>query len=140
MARPSKFTQALANVICRRLMAGESMRQIVADTKLPAQSTVYKWLAEQEPFSEQYARAREIQADTHFDEILEIADDATKDRLEKIDEAGKVIGYYENTGALRRSAMRIEVRKYRAEKMAPKKYGPKVDLTSDGPIQVFINK
>jgi hypothetical protein len=140
MARPSKFTQALANVICRRLMAGESMRQIVADTKLPAQSTVYKWLAEQEPFSEQYARAREIQADTHFDEILEIADDGTNDWMEKKDKAGKVIGYQENGDALRRSAMRIEVRKYRAEKMAPKKYGPKVDLTSDGPIQVFINK
>jgi hypothetical protein len=49
------------------------------DSNMPAASTVYYWLAKNKEFSEQYARAREMMAETFFDEILEIADDSRND-------------------------------------------------------------
>ena len=42
-------------------------------------------------------------------------------------------GYQENGEALRRSAIRIDARKWLAGKMAPKKYGDKQQLEHRGP-------
>ena len=47
--------------ICEMLAAGQSMAQICRRKDMPAESTVYKWLAEGGAFSERYARAREQQ-------------------------------------------------------------------------------
>ncbi len=78
--RPSRYTEAIAVKICRRLAEGESLRKISKDTSIPAISTVMGWLfdGKHSDFSEQYARARDLQADKLFDEALEIAD-ATSD-------------------------------------------------------------
>ena len=43
---------------------------------MPGASTVFRWLAENAEFREQYAHAREQQADTLADEIISIADEA----------------------------------------------------------------
>ena len=50
---------------------------------MPARSTVHLWLATIEGFSDQYARACEIRADVYADQILEIADDASRDWVTK---------------------------------------------------------
>ncbi len=70
--RPSKYTEAIATKICRRLAEGESLRMICRDTAMPAISTVMGWLfdGKHADFSEQYARARDLQADKLFDEAL----------------------------------------------------------------------
>jgi hypothetical protein len=59
---------------------------------------------------EQYARARELQAEYVFDEITEIADLAV-----------------EEANAIGKARLRIDARKWAASKMAPKKYGDKVE-------------
>lgn len=106
---------------------------------MPCQTTVYKWLRENEAFAQQYARARDDQADAIFDEILDIADDGKNDWMERHDEEGGNMGWRENGEALNRSKIRIDARKWMAGKLRPKKYGDKVDVTSDGgPIGVTI--
>ncbi len=77
--RPSLYTEALAAEICRRLAEGESLRAICADKAIPGISTVMGWLFDGNhgEFSEQYARAREAQAEIRADEIVDIADDAS---------------------------------------------------------------
>ncbi|WP_324613718.1 terminase small subunit-like protein [Rhizobium mongolense] len=42
---------------------------------MPNKATVFRWLAAHQEFSDQYARAREAQADSLVDDILSIADD-----------------------------------------------------------------
>jgi hypothetical protein len=75
LARPSEFSQQIADQICERLADGESLRGICAGDEMPNKSTVFRWLAARKEFSDQYARAREEQAETLADEIVEIADD-----------------------------------------------------------------
>jgi hypothetical protein len=121
--RPTTFRQHIADTICIMLSEGMSLRQILkADTQgvLPAQSTVYDWLIRFPAFAEQYARAREEQADTNADEILDIADEYPP---EYTDEKGRTsldltyIQWQKN---------RIEARKWTAAKLRPKKYGDRV--------------
>jgi hypothetical protein len=131
MGRKSTFTQDIADTICQRLAEGESLRKICSGDDMPAMSSVFKWLGENLAFSEQYARARETQADALADEILDIADDGRNDWMESTDPNNP--GYKENNEAIRRSQMRIDSRKWLAGKMRPKKYGDKVSNEVSGP-------
>ncbi len=78
--RPSKYTPELGDDICRRLAQGESARQICRDEAMPAMSTLMKWLNDSDKitFSEQYARARDCQADFYADQIVDIADELSE--------------------------------------------------------------
>jgi len=127
VARPSKFTQKLADAICEQLVDGKSLRTICSTAKMPGRSTVVRWLAENEAFRNQYARARELQADTLADEILDIADKAVMGEKLKKDGRGKVIE--RRTGDMvERSKLMIDARKWYAGKLQPKKYGERVAL------------
>jgi hypothetical protein len=140
--RKSEFEQSIADAICERLADGESLRSICKDETMPATSTVFKWLVQQPTFAEQYTRAREAQADTLFDEILDIADDGANDWMEKPGRGEESRGWQENGEALRRSVLRVDARKWMAGKLRPKKYGEKLQHTgADGesPVQVIID-
>jgi hypothetical protein len=102
--RPSKFTQALADRICERLAAGETLRAICRDDGMPSHGTVLNW-AKAEPFSDQYARSRETGYALMADQLTEIADgdgDPARDRL------------------------RVDTRKWLLSKALPKIYGDKL--------------
>lgn len=133
MGRASSYSDAIAEVICTRLIDGESLRSICRDEAMPSAATVCRWLADNEKFREQYVRAREAQADTLADEILEIADDSAHD-TEVTDN-----GERPNTEWIARSRLRVDARKWLASKMAPKKYGDRInaDVTSNGESLVF---
>lgn len=134
MSRPSIFTQELADQICERLADGESLRKICLGDDMPAKSSVFKWLGENKEFSDQYARAREAQADTLFDEIIDIADDGANDTY--IDESGNT---RTDQDVIARSRLRVDARKWAASKLKPKTYGEKVETTlrgdKDNPIE-----
>lgn len=134
MAYSAEQVAAHKATICERIADGESLRQICSDEGMPATSTVFLWLSEDPQFSEQYARAREAQADAVFDDILSIADDGRNDWIEKRNADGQVIGWQENGEAIRRSQLRIDARKWMAGKLKPKKYGEKLDLNLSGAI------
>jgi hypothetical protein len=113
MAKPKEYDEAIGDEICERLLEGESLRKITKDEHMPAASTIFKWLAdESNGFAEQYARAKEAQAEAMADEIVEIADAASADP-----QHGK---------------LRVDARKWVAAKLKPKKYGDKLDVTSGG--------
>lgn len=141
--RPSSYTQEIADLICERIANGESLRTICADEAMPAKSTVFKWLAERSEFSDQYARAREAQADALFDEIIDIADDGTNDWMEKHSADGEAIGWRENGEALRRSVLRVDARKWMAGKLRPKVYGDRTQMehtgANGGPIEHTVS-
>lgn len=120
MPRQSEYTEEIAQEICRRIMTGESLRKICDDESMPHRDTVHKWLSEEKEFSDQYARARDTQADTYADDIVAISDEA-KDR----DSAAA-------------AKVRVDARKWVASKLKPKRYGDKLDLdaTLDGKLTI----
>jgi hypothetical protein len=125
--RPSDYSQQIASTICLRLAEGASLREICTVDDMPAQSTVYLWLQKHSEFSEQYARAREAQAEHWAEEILEIADDGSNDSYK--DDNGNVRTDQE---VVARSRLRVDSRKWLMSKLAPKKYGDKVELGHTG--------
>ncbi len=137
--RPSEFTQETANQICERLADGESLRSICEAESMPGKTTIFRWLNAFPDFRNQYARAREVQADALFDDILTIADDGQNDWMEKRNADGENIGWMENGEALRRSQLRIEARKWMAGKLRPKVYGDKLDIDLNNKVNFVIN-
>ncbi len=133
--RPSLYTKALAAKICRRMAEGESLRAVCRDPAMPDKATVLRWLADKDKaeFRDQYAHARDMRADALFDEALEIADDAAGDWTE--DGNGNAVLDHEH---VQRSRLRVDTRKWAAGKLAPKRYGDKIQHTGDGggPIRV----
>jgi hypothetical protein len=122
LGRPSGYTQEMADIICERLSDGESLRKICLDDDMPAKTTVFKWLGAQPTFANQYARAREVQAETMAEEILEISDETSQDTL------FTEYGDKPNSEWISRSKLRVEARKWLMSKMAPKKYGEKLAI------------
>ncbi len=133
--RPTRYTPDVATDICTRLAEGGSLRSICDDAAMPARSTVTGWLfdGEHEDFMDQYARAREAQAEARADEIVDIADDESGDFT--TDEDGKRVVNHEH---IQRSRLRVDARKWIAAKLLPKRYGDKLQHTGDGggPIRV----
>lgn len=127
MGRPSSFTPEIGDYICEGLANGRSLREMCReDAEMPSQSMVFRWLAQDEVFREQYARAREAQADAMADEILAIADETDRDTIDTEN------GERANNEWIARSRLRVDARKWLASKMAPKKYGDKLDVGVGG--------
>ena len=130
--RPSKYTDKLADKICKMIALGQSVRSICAKKDMISMQTFFRWLRENEKFREQYAHACEERSYMHAEEIIEIADDATNDYMEQHDESDELTGYKLNGENIQRSRLRIDTRKWLMAKLNPKVYGDKLDMTTNG--------
>ena len=135
----AEFSQELFDRICERIADGESLRTICSEADMPNKATVFRWMGSDETLSDQYARAREAQADAIFDEILDIADDARNDWMARDGEDDKG-GYGLNGEHIQRSKVRIEARKWMAGKLKPKVYGDKIDHNVGGGLTISLGE
>lgn len=122
-APPFNWTVEIDEEILTRLAEGESIKDICGKDRkkgLPSEWTFYKRLLDDEAFAKRYTRARETQAHREADEIREIADASTNEDYQV-------------------SRLRIDARKWRAAKMAPKVYGDKLDIETKGSLTVNIS-
>jgi hypothetical protein len=112
-----KFSPELFDEICVEIADGKSLRTICKREDMPNLKTVMRWLREEdnESLRQQYARAREDQADALFEDCLDIAD--TFDSKEMVEPQH-----------INRAKLRIDTRKWMAGKLRPKKYGDKLEL------------
>jgi DNA helicase IV len=128
-----EMTEEITTAICDRLEQGETLRSIVLDPLMPSRTTVFKWLQQSEAFDEQYVRAREAQADHFAEEIVDIADAEPSLIFKNVD--GVDIASVDST-AVNLLRLRIDARKWYASKVAPKKYGDKIEQTHKGDVTV----
>jgi hypothetical protein len=139
MGRPTIYSEAIADEICDRLVAGESLRRICRRAAMPGASTVFRWLADDAnaAFRERYTLAREAQADTLADEAVYIADtpkmgvevttkeviitvgEAEIPAIEKKTKRGDMLGH---------RRLQVDARKWFAAKLNPRKYGDRLEL------------
>lgn len=88
------------------------MAEVCKADDMPAESTVYLKMANDESFRSEIARAREAQQEAEIDRTVDMADAATPDDYQVV-------------------KLRIWARQWRAAKLSPKKYGDKTLLGSD---------
>lgn len=114
--RPTKFTQELADTICERMANGETMRSICREIDIPP-STVIEWTMNNKSFSEQYTQARQKQADSYADMILDEAFNSHDAQIGRL---------------------RVDALKWVASKLAPKRYGDKVEVEQTGTQKIRV--
>jgi hypothetical protein len=119
MTRTSSYSDEIAETICTRIANGEGLRAICRDEEMPGRQTVLDWLNDEKrlDFRTRYARAREIQGDYLDEEMQAVADTATPETVHV-------------------ARLRVLTMQWRASKLAPKKYGDKVELEHAGKVQI----
>lgn len=109
------------------------------DPKLPAEVTVYNWVLNRPEFAKKYRAAREMQQERHLEEIKAISDDGLNDTY--IDDNGNPRTDHD---VIARSKLRVDTRKWIMARMAPNKYGDKVDLNHgvqpDNPLTSLLQR
>lgn len=130
MARPTKYTKEIGDAILEQVATTSKGLRAICDQAGISPSTFYLWLTDNKAFSEQYARVKVMQADLLAEEILQISDDGSNDYMTIV--KGDKSYNVEDREVTSRSKLRVDSRKWLASKLAPKKYGDKMDVTSDG--------
>jgi hypothetical protein len=125
--------------ICDEIAKGTSLRKICDRPDMPSCSTVFKWLSLNDEFAQQYARAREAQADALYDEILDVS---------RQEPARVVIASEEGSrssvdgGDVQHRRLLVDSLKWAAGKMKPKKYGDasllKLEGGDGGPVRIEV--
>ena len=110
--RPTQYTAELGQLICDKIAESNVglVKLCLDNDAFPHHTTIFRWLADadKKDFLQNYLRARDAQADLLSDEIIEIADTSG---IEK-----------DGPTHVARARLRIDARKWKAAKLAPKKY------------------
>ena len=123
--------QKIFDDICEIIINGKSLRSALKVVKIDA-STFFVWMREDEYKSKQYAQATTERAEMMFEDMFEIADEDPQIIETKF-------GSSIDTGHIQDKRVRIDTRKWALSKLMPKKYGEKIeDTTEDKEIKLTI--
>lgn len=124
VGRPSDYNHEIVDLICEKITEGLSIRTICNDENMPNASTIFKWLREHEEFSKQYVRATEERVEAQHEDLLEFGDQAIEHAEQANPKAANAVvsGY----------KLKADNLKWSMSKMKPKKYGEKLDMTTNG--------
>lgn len=103
-------TPEIFDRICERLAEGESLRAACRELGL-AESTARAYVNDNPEAFAQYTRARELQADAHFDDVIDIANEARRGEIDP-----------------QSARVAIDAKKWTAGRMRPKLYGDKTTI------------
>lgn len=133
--RPSKYSLAVIEKLCDRISTStDGLHKICeSDKSLPSFKVVFDWLNDmgRPEFRDMYARAREAQAELLADQIIEISNTPQIGRKTITKSTGVEIT---EGDMIEHRRLQVDARKWKASKLAPKKFGDKVDIdmTSGG--------
>jgi hypothetical protein len=122
--KQKKITEVLA-----QMREGKSLRQS-AESAGVARQTFLDWVDKDEELAGQYAHARAAMIDKIADDIMLIADEDLIPTGE-----GKV-----DSAMVQKQRLRVDTRKWLLSKLAPKKYGDKLELSGDEQAPVSIQR
>lgn len=107
----STYTEAAGAEICRLIAEGQSLNAICKAYDMPNINTVYDWREAHPEFNRRYARARCDQADTHTEEMLDVARASRSSKTSEEVQSARLL---------------VDTLKWRASKMKPGTYGDKL--------------
>jgi hypothetical protein len=117
---PTNYSREIADTICTRMSEGESLRAICRDPGMPSEGTIRGWsVRDVDGFGDRYRAARQLLLEYWADQIVDIADDEESDP--------------------RSRQIRTGVRQWLMSKLAPRRYGEKVQIGGDpeSPLQIM---
>ncbi len=114
-------TPGIEAEILERLSAGESLNAICKSQHMPTETAIRAWAVNDTPpgFSSKYTQARARGYDAIAESTFTIADDLTEDANSR--------------------RVRIDTRKWFLSKLAPKKYGDRIEIAGDKDNPLEIN-
>ena len=118
--RMIELTDAQKEELLSQVCSGASMREaaLAADVAI---ATLYRVLHRDADFATSMASARRAQQDSEIEKCVEMADQATPEDWQVV-------------------KLRIWARQWRASKLAPKRYGDKLELSGDAENPLMIQK
>ena len=117
LGRPSTYTEEIGDLICAKVAGGSNLNKICSLDEFPSRDCIYHWLKTNAAFADNYARSREIRADSRSDQIDDL-----------------IQGVIDGSMDWQAARVAIDALKWQAGKENPKKYG---DTAS---FQVNIDK
>lgn len=118
---PPTYRRDVVDKILGRLSEGEPLRKICRDHGMPAEATFRSWVVDDvDGLAARYARARALGIDCIAESLPELADEAKGQ-----DNAG--------VSAVK---LKIDTQRWLLSKMAPGKYGEKLDLNVGGELSL----
>jgi hypothetical protein len=134
--KPSKPTKVgsedrtkLAEAVFEGMRSGLSAHKACLKIGLP-QSTLARWLDDDVTLAEEYTRAREDLIELIASEIMELSDM----------DVGEQPDGRKDWAAVQKHKLQVDSRKWLLSKLAPKKYGDKLELTGDPDRPLAIQK
>ncbi len=115
MARPSKYSNKIAEEILSRYADGETLSKICKDKCMPRRNTVYRWRQSYPEFAEAYQMAVEEHTDALIDQAGEIADSEPD---------------------AQRARVKVDFRKWLASKLNRQKFGDKLDVQHNHTLDI----
>ena len=88
-----------------------NLSKITQDEDMPSRDVIYDWLAVNKDFSDNYARACKIRREERFEKMEDIPDQEED---------------------VQKARLKVDILKWQLSKEEPKKYGDKLDHTTDG--------
>lgn len=131
IGRPLEYTQEMGDKICFGISSGRSLKSVCSDDNMPHFVTVLRWVQRVPAFRNQYAEAREIQAEVWAEEIVDIADDNAHDMkvVMRGEEAVETLDF----DHVQRAKLKVDARKWVAARLLPKKYGEPINARVGDP-------
>lgn len=151
VGRPSSYTDKVGKYICQEIMKGRTITSICKKEGMPCLPTVFNWLnklnnAYNEDFLKSYSQAREVQAEVMADEIKDIADNGENDTYVAVNPKTGKKELRINYDHIKRSALRVDSRKWLAAHLLPRKFSDRMELTGAGgkdlnpvPTNIVVN-
>jgi len=124
---PDEIEDIFCDII-DEIIEGRSLRDILKDNGMPRAGTFFKWLDGDSEKNTQYGRACELRADFLFEKALSIAENTENGTETTVDHNGVKIVTKDMLGHRK---LKIDTINWHLTKMNPKKYGNKIDVTSD---------
>lgn len=128
-APPPEHEAAQNATILKLMSEGYSLRKAAMSVGLTAAGFLYR-TSQDADLSEQYAKARDAMLEKMADDTLDIADQDPAMTAE-----GKLDGV-----SVAHARLRVDTRKWLLSKLAPKKYGDKLELSGDAANPIAIQK
>lgn len=133
--RPSDFTQEIADKICQQISQGSSLRKVCLEEDMPSGVTIFSWFRKHPDFLRQYERATDERTETQQEILIEMGDLAIE-HAENADpkSSNAIVSAYK---------LKADNLKWSMSKMKPKKYGDKIDMTTNGkdiPAPIYGSK
>jgi len=133
------YSDELLATILDRVANGEPLSRVCDSDDMPSRKSFFEWVAKDDSIKAKYEFAIQMRADIYAESIIDIADEEVTMIKASKHGGGEDDGDIEvvfDSAAVARNRLRVDARKWYASKLAPKKYGDKVQTEVSGAIGI----